>query len=391
MALLLFCLPRLSILEGNFQMDDLNIKRLEPDSEHPYVRYYLDVRVRVGGRPCRIRETMRGSQAQAKTRYLELQAHLRNGSREVVAPPGTFGELLERYKQNRGGEIPRKQRPTFDTLVRDLGRVDLRALPGALDDYAVILRTTVSQRGKRLSNASINRLRSMARAALNLAVELRDLEENPLLRSTWKALKEPPRDRILTDLEVLHLLNVVDQEAPHLSPLVRFSLAMPARKGELVNARREWLDLMGGVIRVPGRAAKGGRGSVKPIPPDLVPYFRSLPSDCPWLFYRVENGQYKPLGDFKRSWRRCLALAGLPDFRFHDLRHCATTSLVASGSNLAAVQIAAGWSDLKMVTRYNSAAGQNVREGIRFPAGKNPLGYSPGTLREEKAGKVANL
>lgn len=353
-------------------MDSLNIRPLDPTPEHPYPRFYLDVRIRrAGGGENRVRETLKtGSYAKAKARYLEIQAQLRNGSRETVAvPPGTFGDVLERYRLRRG-EILGGQLTTFQTLAKDLGQTPLGALEGAFERYASVIRNTVSPRtGRRYSNATVNRLRSMATAAINLAIDLRILERNPLTRAVWPKAKELSRDRILSADETMRLLNVIDREAPHLGPLARFSLAVPARKGELVNARREWLDEIAGVIRVPGKAGKGGRGSVKPIPPDLLPYFRSLPSETPFLFFRRHGGRYHPLGDFKRSWHRCLALAGIGDFRFHDLRHVACTNLLAAGSNLKAVQMVGGWADSKMVDKYHSFSGISLRDGIRFPIG----------------------
>lgn len=373
-------------------MDALNIKRLDHTPEHPYVRFFLDVRVRVGGKPRRMRETLRGgSWQQARTRYFELQTMLRSGKREAAATPGTFGDVLERYRNSRG-EIPRSQRPTFETLVRDLGPVDLRVLESALESYGTLIRKTVSPKsGKRYSSATVNRLRSMATAALNLAVDLRILEKNPLTRAVWPKLREAPRDRILSPLEIQNLLNVIDREAPHLGPLVRFSLAMPARKAELVGARREWLDLVNGVIRIPGKAAKGGRGSTKPISPDLWNYFATLPADCPWLFYRKVGDEYHPLGDFKRSWGRCLKLAGIPDFRFHDLRHVSCTQLLAAGSTLKAVQDVGGWTSSKMVDRYHSFLGQNLRDSIKFPTGKESTWVHPGYASKDEAEKGGEI
>lgn len=349
-------------------MDALNITKLDPTPEHPYTRYFLDVRVRVGGKPKRKRETLRGSYGQAKARYFELQALLRAGGRESSQPPGTFGEILDRYAQNRG-TLPASQRTLFENLKRDLGAVPLRDLEDALARYSALLRSTVSRRGARFSAATINRHRGMAAAALNLAVATRILDRSPLHAGNWPKAREIARDRFLSPLEVRRLLNVIEQEAPHLGPLVRFALQVPCRRGELVRMTRADLDLFHNAIRVHNGTTKNDEGSWKPIPPDMVEYFRSLPPETPFLFFRRRGGRFLPLGDFKRSWDRCKRLAGIEDFHFHDTRHISATNMIDAGTPERVVMDVAGWKTNMLSTYYKSSSKKALAHVI-FPSGK---------------------
>lgn len=360
--------------------------------------YFLDVRIKRNGHELRKRETFKGSRSAAEDRYFEIKRELRDGAAASLQPPQTFGQVLVRYKDSRG-EIPRSQLPIYNALMEDLGAVSMVVFPDKVSQYANILRKLPSKRsGKRLANGTLNRYRAMIFAALNLAVELGTLEKMPISNAHFPKQKEIPRDRFLSPLEAQNLLNVIDREAPHLSWLVRFNLQVPSRKSELVKMRREDLDLFNNAIRVHNGSTKSDEGAWKPIPPGpLVAYFRSLPTDCPYLFYRMVKGEYRPLGDFKRAWGRCLRLAGITDFRVHDGRHIAATNMADAGTPERAIMDVAGWKTNMLGTYYKSSS-RKALGLVRFsPGNALPSGLQVDTSREdgrengESVGKTANL
>jgi len=337
--------------------------------------WFLNVRVKIKGRELRKRETFQGTRAAAEERFFNIKSELRDGASQSLQPAQTFGEILSKYKESRG-EIPRSQLSIFTALMQDLGGVALSVFPDKIVQYSSILRKLPSKRsGKRLSNGTINRYRAMIFAALNLAVDLGILDKNPITKAHFSKLKEIARDRYLTPLEIRHLLNIIDLEAPHLGPVVRFNLQVPCRKSELVNMRREDLDLFNNAIRVRNGTTKNDDGLWKPIPPDMVAYFRSIPAESPFLFFRRVGGRFLPLGDFKCSWNRCLDLAGISDFRFHDGRHIAATTLIDHGTPEQAVMTVAGWKTNMLRTYYHSA-GKKALGLIRFsPGNAQPSGH----------------
>jgi integrase len=84
----------------------------------------------------------------------------------------------------------------------------------------------------------------------------------------------------------------------------------------------------------------------------MLQYFRSIPADCPFLFYRQDvEGEYHSLGDFRKAWHYCLKLAELTDVRFHDTRHCSATDLYANGNPERVIMDIAGWKT-PMLTTY---------------------------------------
>ena len=61
----------------------------------------------------------------------------------------------------------------------------------------------------------------------------------------------------------------------------------------------------------------------------------------------------KHINSWRTAWRTLTKKAGLPGFRFHDLRHCAITSLAESGAADSTIMAIAGHVSRKMLERYS--------------------------------------
>src|ERR1035441_6695871 len=59
------------------------------------------------------------------------------------------------------------------------------------------------------------------------------------------------------------------------------------------------------------------------------------------------------INSWRTAWRTLTKKAGLPGFRFHDLRHCAITSLAESGAADSTIMAIAGHVSPKMLDRYS--------------------------------------
>src|SRR5215208_1700955 len=62
----------------------------------------------------------------------------------------------------------------------------------------------------------------------------------------------------------------------------------------------------------------------------------------------------EPLKRISRSFKTALREAGILDFRFHDLRHCASTNLRRAGVDTATAMKIVGHKSEKMWKRYNA-------------------------------------
>jgi len=59
------------------------------------------------------------------------------------------------------------------------------------------------------------------------------------------------------------------------------------------------------------------------------------------------------VNSWRSAWRTLTKKAGLPGFRFHDLRHCAITQLAENGTSDSTIMAIAGHVSRRMLERYS--------------------------------------
>jgi integrase len=298
--------------------------------------FRIDVRVMFKSQVYRKRETFSGGSKAAKKREFELTEELRleaakrSGSLKIH----TFGEALTYYADRHnlnGSEC------YFNRLKSDLGSIYIQDLADRFEVWIDAVKSDVKP-------ATINRYIAWAKAAINYAISSKQYTgENPLQRDLrFKATKETPRKQRLNNDQETKLLEVIQKHAPHIYPIVRFAMLIPCRRFELVSMRREWYDMVNNVIIVPGNITKNKCSVVKPVPEELKSYMRNIPIESDYIFYRKVGDKYVSVGDFKRSWYKCLKLAGIQDFRFHDSRRTSYTNMILEGDHAKVVQAISG-------------------------------------------------
>ena len=67
------------------------------------------------------------------------------------------------------------------------------------------------------------------------------------------------------------------------------------------------------------------------------------------------------LHDLRKPLERVCAIAGIENFRTHDLRHTFASIAVSSGADLYAVQRLLGHSDISMTQRYSHLSAQDLQ------------------------------
>ncbi|MGK7346208.1 MAG: site-specific integrase [Candidatus Nitrospinota bacterium M3_3B_026] len=83
------------------------------------------------------------------------------------------------------------------------------------------------------------------------------------------------------------------------------------------------------------------------------------------VFIKPDGTRRKP-NNVSRAFRKVCVLAGIEDFRFHDLRHELGTRLHKAGVPLADIKDWMGHSDIAMTLRYAHQAGDTaLREAAR--------------------------
>jgi integrase len=303
----------------------MNLKQLKPDL------WLLDVRVYKGNKQYRKRESFEGGRKAAEARFSEIRKELKQRAKEQSSLTlTTFKHIIDYYLER--SDIDDDSKTYFGKLKEELGNVEVSELREKFDKYLLLLRHTKSKNTKRLlANNTINRYIAWSKAAVNFAMRAGLIKDNPLQH--FQKLPTQPRDRMLTDKEKERLLEVVPMAAPHLYPIVLFSLLVPSRRGELTTLKRSDYDMVNNCIIIPAERTKTKRPCIKPVPDCLKEYMRSVPVESEYLFYRRDwRGKYLPLGDFRGSWKRCLKIAGIENYRFHDQRRTAYTDLLLAGN-----------------------------------------------------------
>jgi integrase len=69
------------------------------------------------------------------------------------------------------------------------------------------------------------------------------------------------------------------------------------------------------------------------------------------VFPNAIGGLMSPKHFVERNFKKALAKAGLPDIRFHDLRHTAATILLSHGVNIKVVSEMLGHADVAITLR----------------------------------------
>lgn len=303
----------------------MSMKQIKPDL------WLLDVRVYKGSKQYRKRQKIQGGRKAAEARFYEIRKELRalaeDEKRSLTYM--TFKHILDYYLERN--PVDKGSETYFNRLKNNLGSVQISDLQERFDRYLLLLRQSKGKlTGRPLTNNTINRIIAWSKAAANFALVAGVIEKNPLQH--FQKLPTQPRDRMLNDDEKEKLIETVKAEAPHILPIVLFSLLVPCRRGELTTLKRTDYNMVTNTIHIPAERTKMKRPCIKPVPACLVDYMRNVPAKSEYLFYRHVSGQYLSIGNFRKSWKKCLASAGIENYRFHDQRRGAYTDLLLAGN-----------------------------------------------------------
>lgn len=231
-------------------------------------------------------------------------------------------------------------------IVPGLGNIALDSL-----DVPRVQRWLRALREQQVSTDLPGRALRVLRAALNAAVAWRILDYNPatLVRTPKHS---PKRGIALTAAQTATLLATV--EGHRLAALYHIALTLGLRRGELLALRWADIDFQAGTLTVQGGKTAAAHRTL-PLDSCLIARLRqhwqhqiaeraALP--LTWhehgLVFPSEVGTPMIARNLYRHFKQTLRVAGLPDARFHDLRHTALTRLAERGAPPGVVQAIAG-------------------------------------------------
>lgn len=224
--------------------------------------------------------------------------------------------------------------------------------------------------GRKITPRTVNVECSILRRILSRAVELGELDENPLARLPM--LREAPARQPLLDPE---------QEAAllaacpgWLAELVRAAIITGARQGELLALTWRHVDLSEGVLTVP--SSKTGESRRVPLPRAFVDDLRARRQAPEAVVFGDRHGRPLLRDHVTKAFARAARRAGLANLRFHDLRHVAASRWLASGAALPEVASILGHRTLSISRRYAHPKWDRLRDLVERAASP-PLPPAP--------------
>lgn len=204
--------------------------------------------------------------------------------------------------------------------------------------------------GQAASLQTINHDHIALKHCLNVAIRRGLLSSNP---ASKVPLPNPQneRDRVLGVEEWERLYQAAK---PHLQPVMLLAYHLGQRFGEIIQLTWDRVDLRRGFILLRSIDTKTKQRREVPMTPAVKIMLQKLAKVRRLETNRVFLYKGKPLGRVSRAFKSALKDAGLSDFRFHDLRHCASTNLRRAGVDTATAMKIVGHKSEKMWKRYNA-------------------------------------
>jgi integrase len=314
----------------------------------------------VTGRKRQLSRNVRGTKREAQAVRARLLVEVDDGHH--VSTTATFGELVEQWFEHASPDWSPKSavetRRLIDKVVKPrLARVRLTQLKTAdLDRLYASLRKSGGQNGGPLAPATVRRVHTVVRRALQQGVRWGWLSSNPAVHASPPRV---PRTNITppTPEDVNTLLELATDEDPAFGAFLHLAAATGARRGELCALRWSDIDRDAGTVLISRGLVHGADGVIEQgtkthaarrialdaetlsvlaaqrrrgvevalqcgvqLPDDARVFSFDPAGETPWRPDVVTNR-------FAKVRRR----AGLESVRLHDLRHYVATRLIGAG------------------------------------------------------------
>lgn len=260
----------------------------------------------------------------------------------------TFMELAQKYEEGPFKETKGwgKTQCYLNQLKAFFGPYTLTEIsPAVIDEFKQI------RKKEGVKPATINRQLTILRLMLNLA------------KKRWKWIKEVPtiemepkadnkRVRFLSFDEYHRLLDRCNE---WLKPIVALAAWTGLRQGNLLHLRRSQVNLFTKTITLEGNETKNNENLIIPITQFafevLKETMKTYHLNSPYIFCKEDGTPYHPV-KIQRAFKKALKLAGIIDFRFHDLRHCFASWNRQAGVDIDTLTDLMGHKDTRMTRRY---------------------------------------
>jgi integrase len=211
-----------------------------------------------------------------------------------------------------------------------------------------------------------NKLVAVVRSAMNMAQRAGWIEAAPHIGKR----KEPATTmRYLTAEQWASLRAELPE---HLRAMAAFAVATGLRWSNVAGLTWDRVSIPNGIAWVEARDAKGRRAIQIPLSQAAISALRAIPGVRQGYVFTYRG---KRVGSPKTAWNKARDRAGLPGFRFHDLRHTWASWHAMRGTPQEVLQRLGAWRSPTMVQRYAHLAPSYVAgfaDNAKPPVVANP-------------------
>src|SRR5262249_26644838 len=247
-------------------------------------------------------------------------------------------------------------------LKAHFGMRQLRGITHSdIREFRAIRLATKTRAKKQRTIAAVNRELEKMRRLLNIAEREGWILRNPM-RSGDPLISmadDRNRERIVTRDEELRLLAACENRyRKHLRPILICALDTGMRRGEIFGLKWSDVDFEQRVLTIRAFNTKTMQERQVSLTTRLMIELEKIWEESP----KVKDFLVFGFTDnVKKSWTSVRTKAGLPDVRFHDLRHTAATRLVAAHLPLPEVGRVLGHTQANTTYRYVNANIETTR------------------------------
>lgn len=280
-----------------------------------------------GVREMRSLETSNRRRAELLEQQFKEELHTQRFQLPNLKPHMLFGELYARFLAEgdvKAYHIERSKMflPFFTEMpIGQITRNDITRYRKLR--HAEHLRRQQEEEPKPLSETTVNRDIEVVRRLLFWAADEGFLPANPIARIRMVRERRKRRPVMPVEEEV----KLLAATSEHLREIAMTALDTGMRRGELLHQLWEHVDFDRLLLAV--THSKTPEGEMREIPLTSRVFTMLYTNRKPSGFIFTYEGA--PIRNLKTGWAGALRRAGLPHYRFHDLRHTFNSRLVEAG------------------------------------------------------------
>ena len=301
----------------------------------------------------------------------DTESAIREGRhfKTVEAKKHTLADLVDRYIKDVLPTKPKQQIVQKQQLEWWRDKLGVYVLADITPALVVECRDELlagqTIRNTQRSPATVVRYMAALSHAFTIAVnEWQWVDDSPM-RKVKKPVESRGRDRFLDDIERTKLLAACkDSKNKMLYLCVVLSISTGMRQGELMTLKWQDVDLKNGVAIL--QETKNGekrRVAITGHALELLRNYAKIRQINTQLLFPSPTKPQQPI-ELKKSWLRALQVAGIENFKWHDLRHCAASYLAMNGASATEIAAFTGHKSLAMVARYTHIADKHLDDVV---------------------------